>query len=693
MDNTETDTTEQLSYGNLLDMLRDIQLAPNWRQLADRCADYFDGNQLSADALADLAAKGMPDFVINLIAPVILTVLGMEEKTRTDWRVNVEEGEDQATDDLAEALSTKLHEVEKAAHADTACSEAYGAQVIPGLGWVEVSRETNPFAPSRYRVEYIHRSEIDFDWRDRTMTLDKARFLVRRKWFDNDVLVAMFPEFADKIKGVTGGWNAWDNMLPGLQGDTGLSQGNGQMFERSYTLDEAEWRDMGRKRTCLFEVWYRVYVTVQVIMIEDRAVEYDGANPAHVETVQSGLVKLTSAVVDRVRQSFWVGPYQLTDRPTPYKHNRFPYVPFFGFREDLSGAPYGMVRRLIGSQDEFNARRAKMYWLLSTRQVIADADVVLDHKATAQEAAQANSYIILNPNRKSGSELKIVENRELATDQFKVMVDAGENITKVAGIQQTLMNNNATSGLAKQVDIEQGVVSLARLNGNYRNARIAVGEMLLTLLKEDIGNKLTKVPIGEGPARKTITLNEPAGQIGQYQTYNNDVQRAMAKCDLDSVPASATYRQQLAGQLIEMTKALPPQIQGLVLDFVIEASDLPKRHEIADRIRKALNIGGDGEDQGQQQFQQQLQQIQDQAKQVVDQLQQDLAKTTDDLNAQKSQNLAAKQRIAELQVTDKQLTVDDHQAERQQGGGPDMVNTKLEMLAEQVGKLSRAVGA
>jgi hypothetical protein len=48
---------------------------------------------------------------------------------------------------------------------------------------------------------------------------------------------------------------------------------------------------------------------------------------------------------------------------------------------------------------------------------------------------------------------------------------------------------------------------------------------------------------------------------------------------------------------MELTKALPPQAQALIIDFVIEATDLPKRREMADRLRKGMGMQtGEGND-------------------------------------------------------------------------------------------------
>jgi hypothetical protein len=42
--------------------------------------------------------------------------------------------------------------------------------------------------------------------------------------------------------------------------------------------------------------------------------------------------------------------------------------------------------------------------------------------------------------------------------------------------------------------------------------------------------------------------------------------------------------------MTEITKSLPPELQPLLADFMVRATDLPFRHEVADRITKALGL-------------------------------------------------------------------------------------------------------
>ena len=587
--------------------LNEIKHQPHWRREADCAADYYDGNQLSPETVEKLKDRGQPPLVANLIKPTIDTVLGMEAKTRSDWRVRPEDDEE-CSDDLAEALSVKLKHAEIESRADRAISDAYAAQCKAGLGWVEVAREHDPFK-CPYRVHYVHRREIFWDWRAEQPDLTDARYLVRRRWLEMDHAIALMPQYASLFRMTTGGWAGFD---PLVEQDTQLVQS--WEIERDTRITATDWRDIQRMRICLYEIWYRKWVRGYIMTLPNGTVmEVDFNNPRHNEAIVSGIAKVKQATFQKVRLAWYTGPHFLYDVPSPYKHNQFPYVPFFGYREDLTNVPYGLIRSMISPQDEVNARKSKMLWSLNSRRVVTDADAVLDHNRAASEVARSDAYIILNANRKPTSQFRVDTGGELASQQFQVLQESKQEIAEASGIHKSMQGqtSGATSGLAINSLVEQGLNTLAEINDNFRYSRRLVGEMLFDLVKQNLMQGPARVTIGEGKNKKVIQLNQQAidEQTGQ-PTVMNDVAKVKAKVVLDDVPSSPTYRMQQLQMLTEITKSLPPQLQGFVVDFVIEATDMPGRHALADRLRAAVGIQ-DPEQQAAAQ-QAQAQQAQDQ---------------------------------------------------------------------------------
>jgi len=585
-------TTGGLSTIELDGFLDDMKEAPAWRTRADLEADYYDGNQHSPDAAKLAAERKLPLITVNLVAPTINMVLGMEARARTDWVVKP--AHDSMTSRQASALSEKLNEAERATHADRACSEAHAGQVKTGMHWVEVSRNSNPFEYP-YRVLDVHRREIWWDMRARDLLLRDARWLVRRKWHDFDHLEAMLPDKYHRLIGAMRSMeSSWDlgrviQQFPMLQDE---------LIARDLSVNNIdEYLSSDRRRALAYEVWYRRYVRGIVLKFPDgRAVEYDKANPIHNASVVAGHAQVVSAVYPKMRLSWWLGPFRLYDFPTPLPHQDFPYTPFWGFREDLSGTPYGMIRAMKSLQDEVNARRAKMMWQLSAVRVIVEEDAVDDHAALANEIARPDAYIKLKKNRRNikGDGIQIQEHQGLSTQQFSVYQDAARSLQQAVGVFSPMLGDSgsgAEAGVAIDMLIQQGLTTLTEINDNYRTARTAVGTQLLSLVIADMAGKETQVSVpARGGRKASVTLNKPTQTEQGISYLENDVTRMSWRVALMDVPNTPSHRQQRMKDLVEYAKSLPDEMKVVFADIVVMASDLPEKEIIADRIRKMTGV-------------------------------------------------------------------------------------------------------
>ena len=648
---------EALSIDTLMEWLDEIRNQPNWRINADKEADYYDGNQLTQEQLEIMEERNLPPLITNLIKPTVDVVLGMEARNRTDWKVAPEATD--ASDDVAQALSEKLFQAQTTSQANRAMSDAYAQQVKVGIGWVEVARNSDPFKPP-YRVRSLHRRELFWDWRAREPDLNDARYLVRKQWLDIDTVAVAFPDKVDVLRQSAMGWQGWD-----------IWYANNPVWARAYdmeqrwSMEQFEWINPIRRRIVLYEVWYRQITKGLVIKLgNDNTAVFDAENPIHAAEVAQGKQPF-EAVYQAMRVAIYAGPHLLQDMPSPYRHQFFPYIPFFGFREDLTGMPYGLVRTMLSPQDEVNARKTKMQWMLSARRVIMDADAVTDVQKLGEEVARPDAIIELNPQRKPNSRFEIDEPEGLSAQQFQLLQEAKQEINQSAGVYQSMLgaNTQASSGLAINSLVEQGTVTLGEINDNYLHSRRLVGELLCELVKEDLEGQLNvQVVVDQGRTQKTITLNQPMmdPQTGAF-TLANNVAAVRCSIVLEETPQTPTFRNQQLTQIMEMVKSLPPQLQASVIDLVIEATDIPNRDEFAERIRKAAGIP---DEQGQQDpekmaLQQQVQQLQQQLQASVTnpKLKQMLAQA-DKLEADKTLSM-----MKALQIVDELSRAGDSPAE------------------------------
>lgn len=673
----EKDKDEGLTSADMSDMLYEIRNQPNWRHTADKESDYYDGNQLDLDTINQLEERNQAPLITNLIKPTIDTVLGMEAKTRTDWTVKAGDLAEDMTEEVAKALSVRLHKAEVESRADRACSDAYASQAKVGIGWVEVARETDPFKP-KTRVKAVHRREIWWDWRAKEPDLSDARYMIRRQWLDVDVAKTAFPQSAETISHLMGGGVGINDLL--INGDQGLARAIDTF--RGSSIEQYEYMNAARKRVCIYEVWYKKMTSGHVMRLPNgRVVEFDLNDPKHCEVALGGMLDVMPATYMRMRRAYFIGPLKLFEGPTPYRHHEYPYVPFFGFREDRTGSPYGLIRSMLSPQDEVNSRKSKMHWLLGARRVIADSDAVIDHDAVAQEVARPDAYIILNKARDPNSQFKVEDGGQLANQQFQIMQDAKQEINQAAGVYQSMMGQaggGVTAASAINSLVEQGTTTLGDLNDNYRYSRRKVGELLLEMVKEDLEGKQINVTIEEGSGEKIIQLNVPGMDMAGQPCVLNDVSKANVVVGLDDISSSPTFRMQQFTALTELTKSLPPQAQAVIVPYIMEESEYSKRKEIAKILRKTMGLSDDAPDPQVQQLTMQLQQMQ----QLMQQAQQEA-------QAQQQQlvqaQMALKDKSGELQLKQQELAIKQQevQARINQPQGDDgmqaAIDAKLEM--------------
>lgn len=618
-------------------IVNEIENQPSWRAIADQDMDYADGKQLDSDLLRRQKELGIPPAVENRISPALRSLSGYEATTRTDWRVTPN-GEVEGRE-VAEAINYKLNQAEKKSKADKACSNAFSAQIACGIGWVEVSRESDPFKYP-YRCRAVHRNEIHWDMTSEEPDLSDARWLRRQKWLRPERIAQVFPEHAELVYALGKHGSQWYELDPMMDGggDTGLQDVWHQ--GRHSTIAEHRWYNQANKEMCLVELWYRRWVTIYVIKTPNgRVVEYDADNPSHIAAVAYGKAKVLKANVSKVRRSYWLGRHCLYDGESPYKHSHFPYVPFIGFKENSSGVPFGYVRDMRFPQDSLNSGISKLRWAMSVVRVERTKGAVdMTDAQLRKQIAKPNSDIVLNPAHmaQQGARFEVHRDYQLTDQHYQMLQDNRASIVAVSDITQGFMGKagNATSGRQEQMQIEQSNQSLAVIMDNFRQARTLIGEQLMALIIEDMGNDEQAVII-EGdaitPARKVV-VNKPEVDPETGMIYlSNDIQRTALSVALEDVPSTNAYRGQQLNAMSEAVKSLPPQYQAAVLPFMMSLMDIPKKEQVIEAVKQA-----------------QQQQTPEQIQQQIDQAVQDaLAKAGNDI---KLKELELKQLVAQSDI-------------------------------------------
>lgn len=629
----------ELSVAEYRQIHEEIDNQPReWRPTADREMDYAEGNQLKTELIQEMMRQGIPPSRENLIGAALEGIRGFEEANRTDWRVTA--NGQPGGQDVADAISFKLKEAEHNSGADDACSKAFYPQIGVGIGWVEVSKGDDPFQ-FPYQCRPVNRNEIHWDWASANDDLSDARWLRRQRWMHPSRLARVFPEHKELIrrfgKAGIGWWSEFDDVSYG-GGSTGLNRA--WDVAREWTTAEDRWYNPYNKEVCATEMWYRRWVDVVVLKSRDgRVVEFDESNPAHVFAVSNRSVQFRRAVVPRVRRSYWLGPHLLFDGPTPYVHRHFPYVPFWGFREENTRVPFGYIRNMLDQQDTLNGGNSRLRWGMAAYRVErTDGAVAMAEDVFRRTVGRVDADILLNQAHMAlpGAVFKVERDFQLNSQQLEMLQNARQAIERVnpaAAGAFSGRRGTATSGVQEQTQVEQANQSLAHMMGNFKRARTQVGELLMAMIVQDMGKDEQTVVI-EGDAirpERTIIINHPETDEAGYPYLSNDLQRTRLMVGLEDVPSSPTYRGQQLNSLSEVTKSLPPQYQAVVTPFLMSLMDTPFKRELIEAIKQAG-----------------MQETPEQVEQRIQQAVQDaLAKAGNDL---KARELDMKEKLTEAQV-------------------------------------------
>lgn len=581
-----------LTVAELAAIVRESIAQPPWRVNADMEADYADGNQLSTELLQRQKALGIPPAKENIIGPAIAAVCGYEAKTRTDWRVTPD-GDPQGQD-VADALNFRLNKAERHSRADRALSQAFRAMATVGLGWVEVTRAANS-RQFPYKCRSVHRNEIWWDMKAKEPDLSDARWLFRRRWVDRDQAARMFKKHARLIRQGLDNWIA-DESGEHLEGGQSTGLVAAANAERAWTVQEDHWYNTENQQVCLTEIWYRRWVEVIMLKMKNgRVVEYDPENQLHQVAVMSGSGKLHAELVSKVRQGYWMGPHMLVDRPSPHSHDHFPYVAVIGYREDMTGIPYGLVRDMLFPQDNLNSSIAKLRWgMAATRTERTKGAVAMPDDSFRRMIARPDADVVLDADAmaRPGARFEVKRDFQLNDQQFQLMDNSRRSLERVSGIGPSFtgQSGTATSGLQEQTQLEQSQVALGDLMDAFKDARTMVGELLMAMIIEDMGKEEQVVAI-EGDTinpTRTVVLNKPETDPVTGTPYlSNDVSRMRLTVALEDVPSSSSFRAQQLNALSEAVKSAPPEIQQVIMPFMVDLMDLPRKKQVVEAIRAA----------------------------------------------------------------------------------------------------------
>lgn len=570
-------------HERLLNIYR-YELDRQWDNRADmaRDEDMFDHIQWTAEELAVLEARGQAPIVFNLIQTTINWVLGSQRRATVDYKILPRRKEGLETAQRKDELLRHLRDEN---HTNDQNALAFADAVKVGIGWLETGEGDPTDGPIVFDRHESWRNML-WDSRCTRMDLSDARYVTRSKWLDLDTASALWPgragllDISRESRIMLSGLSDYaDEAMDSVEDDSRSSSG---FTSGGYDL---------RQRIRVIEMWFRRPVKVQVMRGGQFQGElFDPWSEGHWWELESGAASLITRPREVMHVALMTEKGLLEVRQSPYRHNRFPFTPIWGYRRGRDGMPYGMIRGLRDIQRDLNKRASKALHHLSTVRVHVEEGAVDDIEELRNEAGRPDAVILHRP----GKPAPVVENgADVAQAHINLMQIDAQMIQQVGGVTDENLGRktNATSGKAITARQDQGALATSMFFDNLRFALSLHGEKKLVNIEQFYTD------------RQTFRITDSRGNPQYVEINDGAFSNAISLFKADFVMAEedwrATTRQAQADALLDLMgklAATAPQIVMTCLDLVVEALDVPKRDELVKRIRQMTGVADPDED-------------------------------------------------------------------------------------------------
>lgn len=565
------------------------------RTRMSKCEGMYDSEQWDWDDAEELRARGQKPVVYNETKPTIDWLIGTERRTRVDFNVVAEGDTDEDSDD-ASNKSKLLKFLDDTNRAPFERSWAAEDMFKAGLGWLEVGVRGDKSDVPIY-IGAVPWRDILWDSQSTKRDLSDCRYLFRIKVVDEDVAKAIFPDKEIELDrcvqtgdnlSVFSEWLGGIGLISGLDDFTGTTDPNDFMTARPVDLFNT------RRRILLLECWSREPVK--------RRATTDG---------------MGDPVEFKVHVSIMTEHDTLIEGFSPFKHDRFPFIPLWAYRNRRTGLPYSPILPIMGPQEALNQRMSKALFEASSNQLEMETSAVdpevMDVDEIRGEYNAPDGTIVWAPGALQNNKVRKIQNEGKAQQQLLLAERDIQTIRGVSGVtgENRGMETNSISGRAVLAKQDQGSLLTMELFDNLLLARQMEGEMTLSLAEQFIVQPMSIRVAGDAGMVDRVKINEPMPD----GTFKNDITARRAHFVVGDQAWKQSYAEAAFDSLMEVLAQLStaaPQVVVNLLDLVFDMHpNLPHKKQIVERMRK---VNGQAPPDGKLTPEQQQAQVQAQAR-------------------------------------------------------------------------------
>lgn len=547
------------------------------RAQAKKDEAFYLGDQWSAEDKAKLKKENRPALTFNEIFPIVNLVSGFQRQNRSDIiAYNVKGG----TREIGEIITRLIKNIMYHSEGHYESSRQFDDGIIGGEGYLVLDvNYTKDLINGDLVISREKAENILPDPNHKKYDMSDGLYVFILDWVEKDRLKALFPKKSTEFENIT------------------ISQRDVYKVTRSYDYTPAQGgtevitTNIEEERWLTKKCWWRSFERVEFILRPDGKFEdITKSNAAEIKKLMDDIPdsQKIARVVEKLHYTVVVGSIELENIDEPLGGvTMYPVVPFYAYWRDRH--KFGIIRNLRDPQQEKNKRYSQLLHILNTTAhsgwLIEEKSVtnIIDYKQFGSTPGITLTYKhgFAKPEQltpKHASEGHAVAS-QMGSDELKVI--SGVN-ADLLGYAQS--KSQVESGIAMARRQQQGIVILQSVMDNFNRSQIYLGKLLLEYIQKSgtySEEEMISIVKDDGTT-EDVTINEGVPEGDAVKEVKNNVTVGKYGVMIGQGPLNVTTRIANLMYLVEAAKSGVP-IPG---DVLIEASDLPNKEKIKQRIQE-----------------------------------------------------------------------------------------------------------
>lgn len=546
---------------------------------ADKCNNFFIGQQWDPNDMALLQAQRRPALTINKIISTIGNVLGEQIHNRSDISYQPRSG---ASPQLAETLTKVFRQISDNNQLDWKRSDMFCDGVITSRGFLDVRLDFTDSMTGEVKIDNLNPKNVLIDPDAEEYDPDTWNDVFVTKWMTwQDIALLYNSEDAELLK--TRGSSFFPYGYDSIERERDRF---GFYYNKGYYLGPWDQAEVIRN-VRVIERQYKLLDNQKHFVdlkTGDMRPVPDGWDREKIKLVmdQFGLA-ITTKKVKRIRWTVTADNIVLHDDWSPYKHYTVvPYFPYF-----RRGKTVGLVENLLGPQEYLNKVTSQELHVINTTANsgwIVQTGKLRNMQIEELEQRGAETGLVLEVDGSPREVIEKINPNQTPTGLDRFSYKAEEHIKGISGVTDYMAGNAREDVSAKAVVANQsrGSLNLSKpLDGVSRTDYILARNIL------DIVQEFYTEPRIMNVVKNRVTGEAEQVNINTPDPVTGEILNDLTMGEYDVIVSSTPHRETLEDSQFEQAINLRELGIQIPDDVLIENSRLNRRADIIKKMQDA----------------------------------------------------------------------------------------------------------